>query len=296
MALRALPRRRLHLAALLVAFTLSGCNRGDVPDGDAPAAQPAETAAPGDSSPKPPALDPRLTQSFEDATRKDPPADWPRPPDLTATGKSVGKLYTDVVRLWKEVPFANAAGKPIAYAASVETDQGVIEIALRPEVAPNHVRNFVALARAGYYDGLAFERIVHQESDVEKGVQLDLIEGGGPLGVADPGYDGIGYWLKPEFDDRNSPKAPHEEGAVGACRGGEEEDTAACKFYIIVGKAPASLNGNYTVFGKVTKGLDVARKIHQQPVIEDENDGGYHRPEKPVLIRKVAIHTREVDN
>jgi peptidyl-prolyl cis-trans isomerase B (cyclophilin B) len=281
---------RLVLGGLLVAAAVLGCHRG------APPLPPQETkpepSADAAAAKAPPAIDPRLKQTFAEATRQDPPPTAPRPPDTTVAGKSVGKLYTDVVRLWKEIPFATAEGKRVEYSATLETDLGPIEMALLPDVAPNHVRNFVALARAGYFDGLMFDRIYHQVSDIEKDVQLDMIEGGGPLGAADlEDHDSIGYWLKPETDA----KVKHEEGTVGAVRG-EEMDSAACKFYIILGKAPASLDGNYTIFGKVTHGLDVARKIHQQPLVEDEQEIGYRRPEKPVVIRKMTVHTKEVDN
>jgi peptidyl-prolyl cis-trans isomerase B (cyclophilin B) len=244
-----------------------------------------EKPAPGAS-----AVEPRLQQSFAEATRPDPPPDWPRPPDVTVTGKSVGKLYTEVIRHWKEIPFTTPEGKRVTYRATLETDLGAIEITLLPDLAPNHVRNFVALARAQYYDGLMFERIVHQVSP-EKDVQVDLIEGGGPLGIKDADYDGIGYWLKAEID----PKAVHQEGSVGAHHG-EDLDTAACKFYIVVNQPPSFLNGNYTIFGKVTRGLEVARKIHQQPVRVDEQDPGNDRPEKPVVINKVVIQANTVDN
>jgi peptidyl-prolyl cis-trans isomerase B (cyclophilin B) len=292
------PRLGVPLALFLIAVTalLPGCSRLTEPPpgkGEEAALEPAETpSAPAHEPAAAPKLtiDPRLNQTFDDAIRPDPPAEWPRLAETTVTGKSVGKLYTDVVRLWKTITFVTAEGKRVEYSATLQTDLGEIDIALLPEAAPNHVRNFVALARVGYYDGLVFERIVHQESDVQQGVELDLIEGGGPLGAAQPDYDSIGYWLKPEFDKN----IKHVEGTVGATRA-EEEATAACKFYIIVGKAPESLNGNSTVFGKVTRGLEVARNIHQQPVIIDETDGGYHRPEKPVVIRKVIIHTREAD-
>ncbi len=286
------PRRSRAAARLVVALAAAvafvGCNRSAAP---VPPPEPAaEASSAKDDAKSQVKIDPRLTQPFTEATRQDPPADWPRLADTTANGKSVGKVYTDVVRLWKEIPFVTPEGKKVEYTATLDTELGSLEIGLRPDVAPNHVRNFVALARAGYYDGLVFERIIHQVSDVEKGVTLDLIEGGGPLGAADATYDSIGYWLKPEFDA----KVPHEEGTVGAAHG-DEVDTASCKFYIIVNKPPESLNGNFTVFGKVTKGLDVARKIHQRPTVEDETNTGYHKPEKAVVIRKVSIQTREVD-
>jgi cyclophilin family peptidyl-prolyl cis-trans isomerase len=268
---------------LLLAAAVLGCNRGAPP-----APPPAEPTAKAEVKP---AIDPRLTRSFADATRRDPPPSAPRPPDTTLTNKSVGKLYTDVVRLWKDIPFVTADGKRVEYSATLETDAGTIEMALLSDAAPNHVRSFVALARVGYYDGLQFDRIYHRVSTAEKDVQFDTIEGGGPAGADDAeGHDSIGYWLKPEIDG----KAVHEEGSVGAVRS-DELDSAACKFYIVLGKTPPAMNGNYTVFGKVTQGLDVARKIHSQPVVELEEEAGYSRPEKPTVIRKVTIHTKELD-
>jgi cyclophilin family peptidyl-prolyl cis-trans isomerase len=286
-------RLRLTLGGLLLAAAVVGCHRAPAPQAQK-APEPAATAkADTPPEPAPPPLDPRLTQSFTEATRADPPVSAPRPPDVTVTNKSVGKLYTDVVRLWKDIPFVTADGKKrVEYSASLETDAGTIEMALLSEAAPNHVRNFVALARVGYYDGLSFDRIYHEVSDVDRDVQLDMIEGGGPLGAADvEGHDSIGYWLRPEISD----KVVHEEGSIGAAHD-EELDSAACKFYIIAGKPSPTMNGNYTVFGKVTKGLDVVRKIHGQPVVELEEESGYSRPEKPVVIRKVTVATKEVDN
>jgi peptidyl-prolyl cis-trans isomerase B (cyclophilin B) len=279
----------LVFTALLFTVFVSGCNRFRSAAAKKQATGIASTEV--EQAAKPDKLPgaPRLNQSFADATRPEAPADW-EPRDVTATGKSLAKIYTDVVRLWREIPFATADGKRIEYTAIVETDLGDIEIALLPDVAPNHVRNFVALARCGYYEGLTFERILHQESE-DKTIQLELIEGGGPAGLADPTYDSLGYWLKPEFET----KVVHEEGSVGAAHG-IEEDSAACKFYIALGKPPAALNGRYTIFGKVTRGLDVARKIHQQPAIEDEYDSGTFHPEKGVTIHKVSIQTKEVDN
>ncbi len=246
------------------------------------------TASPEASSTTEPQVpvDPRLQQSFAEATRSEPPANGQRPPDLTLTGKSVGKLYTQVVRLWDTIRFASKTGKPITYTATLETELGVIEIALQPNLAPNHVRNFVALARAGYYDGLVFERTVHAKSEEQPENEVEVLEGGCPLGTGDLGVGSLGYWLKPEFS-----KETHDIGTVGACHG-EEPDTAACRFYITLSKAPF-LDGNFTVFGKVTQGLEVARRIFCLPVRNDPEYPEGDRPAKPVVIRKVIIRTSE---
>src|SRR5262249_26680862 len=74
---------------------------------------------------------------------------------------------------------------------------------------------------------------------------------------------------------------------------GAEADSAACRFYINLTKAPF-LDGNYTVFGKVVEGMELVRRIHLQPTIIDDQDvGGSHRPKDPVVIQKVTIQTRE---
>ncbi len=298
MANRAM-RRRSRTAALvfagLVFAAVLGCRRGAPQRTQAetkPAAPEAPPTAQSETPPQPKG-DPRLNQTFAEATRQDPPPSAPRPPDTTLTKKSVGKLYTEVQRLWKEIAFETADGKRIEYSATLETDLGPIEMALLSDAAPNHVRSFVALARSGYFDGLQFDHIRHEVPEAEelKGQVLDTIEGGGPLGAEDlEDHDSIGYWLKPEEDA----KVVHELGSVGAVRG-EELDSAGCKFYIVVGPPPKLLDGNYTIFAKVTSGLDVARRIHQQPTVEVEQELGYCRPEKPVVIQKVTIHTKEVD-
>jgi cyclophilin family peptidyl-prolyl cis-trans isomerase len=285
--------RRFAVAALVVALNLTGCGE---PSGPGETTDNTKETGPAKSQEKPAdgpaATNPTgpMQQTFAEATRRadDPPEDCQRPPDRTVSGKPVYKLYTEVTRLWDTIRFTTPDGKPLKYTATVETDEGDLVIALRPDVAPNHVRNFVALARAGYYDGLCFDRIYHGESDEDPSLKLEQIEAGCPLGTGEPGYGSIGYWLKPEFCKAD--KVTHEEGTVGACRG-READTAACRFYITLTRAPF-LDENYTIFGKVTQGLDVARRIYRKPTIIDEQDrDGSRRPEKPVLIKKVTIHT-----
>jgi cyclophilin family peptidyl-prolyl cis-trans isomerase len=281
----------LALAVVVLGTGLVGCKRKVVSKSKAGA---ADTSKEGG---KPFAvLDGRFRQPFADATRKDPLDGW-NPPAATAAGKSVGPLYEQVKKTWDGIAFATPEGKRLVYRAVLDSEAGTVEIELRPDWAPNHVRNFVALARAGYFDGLVFSRVVNQKSK-KSGDQVELIEGGGPLGTADD-QDGIGYWLRDEFN----PKLAHEEGVVGASHG-EEADSAACKFYVMLSKAPR-LDGNYTVFGKVVKGLDVARTMAKRPVLREDPstapdesediEGGDYRLAQPPVIRKVTIETHEVD-
>src|SRR5262249_34846945 len=119
-------------------------------------------------------------------------------PEKTMAEKSVAKLYDEVKRVWNTIRFVNGDGKPIAYTATLETEQGTIVISLRPDWAPNHVRSFVALAKVGYYDGLGFESAIEVPDEQGK-KQEAKIQGGSPRGSDEDGDDSIGYWLKPEL-------------------------------------------------------------------------------------------------
>jgi peptidyl-prolyl cis-trans isomerase B (cyclophilin B) len=273
----------IRVGALALAAMLVGCGQQKPAEDSATS---ADGASAQENVPSVP-LDPRLHQAFVEATTSEPPEDWHRPPDTTLSGKSVGKLYMEVKNSWDQIRFASPAGKPLAYWATLETEMGDIEITLRPDLAPNHVRNFIALAQAGYFDGLVFERTVHEDGPDGK---LELIEGGCPVGTGEMGYGSIGYWMKPEIH----PEIPNEEGTLGASHG-MSKDTAACKFYITLSRCPF-MDGEYTVFGKVTQGLGIVRKILSLPVRDDNEYPDGDRPIKPIVINKVTIHSKEVES
>lgn len=125
--------------------------------------------------------------------------------------------------------------------ARIVTSQGEIIFTFFPEDAPMTVASFMKLARNRYYDGLTFHR-------VEPGF---VIQGGCPQGT---GTGGPGYRLKAEFNDRL-----HDAGAVAMARA-QSPDSAGSQFYICLDNAHF-LDHQYTVFGHVTSGLDVARRI-----------------------------------
>jgi peptidyl-prolyl cis-trans isomerase B (cyclophilin B) len=135
-------------------------------------------------------------------------------------------------------PAVNAAGEKIAV---LETTKGVIKFRFFEADAPGTCENFIKLAEKKFYDGLTFHR-------VEPGF---VIQGGDPAGN---GTGGPGYNIKAEFN-----KNPHLEGTVAMARSANP-DSAGSQFYICLAAAPF-LNGNYTVFGQVTEGLDVVHKI-----------------------------------
>lgn len=130
------------------------------------------------------------------------------------------------------------------YQASIETSKGTIEIALYPEHAPQTVNNFVFLAREGFYNGVSFHRVI---SDF-------MIQGGDPTGT---GMGGPGYKFADEFDGN---PLTHEKGVISMANAGP--NTNGSQFFITHDPQP-HLDGNHTVFGKVTKGQDVVDVIQQ---------------------------------
>jgi cyclophilin family peptidyl-prolyl cis-trans isomerase len=281
--------------ALVGTAGLAGCSKNEPKVGqadDQPAPKPvARNVAPETKKDAAPDAVPNDAEHrpFQDVVRADVPDDVNPPPDVTVTGKSVGKLYTEVARTWSAVRYVNAKGQRIDYTAHLETDLGTITIALRPDIAPNHVRNFIVLARLGYYDGLPFDSIHDEPVPDKPGIAVKTIEAGSPSGTGDYRTGHLGYWLRPELARADS-KVVHEEGTVGACHGAEA-DTACCRFYITLAPAPTQ-DGNYTIFGKITDGIQVARTISARPTISEEQEDGEGRLKDPVIIRKVTIKER----
>ncbi|OYD15747.1 hypothetical protein CH333_04900 [candidate division WOR-3 bacterium JGI_Cruoil_03_44_89] len=122
-------------------------------------------------------------------------------------------------------------------------DGGEFRMRFFPEDAPNTVKNFIMLARAGFYDSLTFHR-------VEKDPPF-VVQGGDPRG---DGRGGPGYAIAAEFNDR-----PHREGTVAMARS-NDPNSAGSQFYICLAPQPR-LDGKYTVFGEVVEGMDVVWKI-----------------------------------
>jgi peptidyl-prolyl cis-trans isomerase B (cyclophilin B) len=153
--------------------------------------------------------------------------------------------------------------------AIIETSFGKIELKFFPEVAPNHVDNFIQLSKKGFYDGSVFHRVIPDF----------MIQGGDPKSKSDNraahGTGGPGYTLKAEFN-----KKPHNRGALSMARM-RNPDSAGSQFFICV-KASAFLDGKYTVFGEVVTGMDVADKIVSQP--RDKRDNPLERVEMKMKI------------
>jgi peptidyl-prolyl cis-trans isomerase B (cyclophilin B) len=128
---------------------------------------------------------------------------------------------------------------------------GQITLELFPADAPRHVLNFTKLAGRGFYDGQRFHRV--EDWVVQAGdPQTKTL----PMDDDRVGTGGAGYTIKAEFN-----KQPHERGALGMARG-DDPDSASSQFYIT--KKPARfLDLQYTVFGRVVKGLDAIDRIKE---------------------------------
>ncbi len=153
--------------------------------------------------------------------------------------------------------------------AIIETKLGNITLKFFPEVAPGHVKNFIDLAKKGFYDGTTFHRVIPGF----------MIQGGDP-NSKDPnkskhGQGGPGYTIKAEFNDK-----PHKRGTLSMARAGHP-DSAGSQFFICVKDSPF-LDKQYTVFGEVESGIEVVDKIVSQP--RDASDNPNDRIEMKVKI------------
>jgi len=153
--------------------------------------------------------------------------------------------------------------------AVIETKFGDMDLKFFPDVAPHHVTNFIELAKKGFYDGTTFHRVIPRF----------MIQGGDPNSrnpdKTKHGMSGPGYTIKAEFNDR-----PHKRGTVSMARSAHP-DSAGSQFFICVGDA-FFLDKQYTAFGELVSGMEVADKIVSQQ--RDKNDNPIERIEMKVKI------------
>jgi cyclophilin family peptidyl-prolyl cis-trans isomerase len=131
----------------------------------------------------------------------------------------------------------------------LETTKGKATIALRPDLAPNHVARIKELAREGFYDGTPFHRVIDGF----------MAQGGDPTGT---GTGGSGKKLKAEFN-----AGKHVRGTCSMARS-QSPDSADSQFFICFADA-SFLNGQYTVWGEVVDGMDMVDKIKRGEPVKD---------------------------
>ncbi len=162
--------------------------------------------------------------------------------------------------------------------AVISTSQGEMVVELWDDVAPGTVANFKELANKSYYDGTCFHRIV-------KGF---MVQGGDP-NTKDPameddwGVGNPGYQIDAEFSDR-----PHVKGVISMARS-SDPNSAGSQFFICL-KAASFLDGEYTCFGEVIKGMDVLETLGDVPC---GGGGEGSRPEERQDVMSITIVSRE---
>jgi len=189
-----------------------------------------------------------------------------------AEGKSVQLTYgnekpievTFMVPVQKGVDFLKMDPAELAkYQVVMETNRGTMTMEFWPDVAPDHVRNFLDLASSGFYDGLTFHRVIPGF----------MIQGGDPTGTG----SGSGpRKVKAEFN-----KKKHEAGVLSMARSADP-NSASSQFFVMHAAYP-SLDGSYSGFGKLVSGLDVVEKIVNTP------RGANDKPNTPQTIVKATV-------
>jgi len=156
------------------------------------------------------------------------------------------------------------AGK--TYVANMTTNKGPIEIRLMPDVAPMHVTSFIYLTSMGFYDGLAFHRVIPGF----------MAQGGCPLGTGtgDPGY---------EFSGEFKPGVRHDKGGL-LSQANAGPGTDGSQFFLTFVPTPW-LDGKHTIYGEVTSGMDTLKALEAQG-----SPNG--RTREPLKIEKVTIEVK----
>ncbi|HJW96365.1 MAG TPA: peptidylprolyl isomerase [Thermoanaerobaculia bacterium] len=169
--------------------------------------------------------------------------------------------------------------KPMSYyenkIAELHTSLGEIDLQFFPDVAPGHVKNFIDLSEKGFYNGTKFHRVIAGF----------VIQGGDPNTISGPrstwGTGSSGKNLPAEFNSIH-----HARGILSMARS-TNPNSASSQFFICVADV-GQLDNQYTVFGRVTKGMDVADKIIAAAK-------GTELPSDPVTLEKVVIREAKTD-
>lgn len=164
--------------------------------------------------------------------------------------------------------------------AAIVTDKGTMVVVFFPDKAPNHVRNWLTLAQQGFYDGVAFHRVIRNF----------MIQTGCPNtrdgATGQPGTGGPGHRVMAEFND-----TPHTRGVLSMARG-QDPNSAGSQFFVVHANHARHLDGQYTAFGRVVAGLEV---LDQIAGVECDFGpiGERSVPRERVVIRSIEIRPRQ---
>jgi cyclophilin family peptidyl-prolyl cis-trans isomerase len=198
------------------------------------------------------------------------------PNAVTATRDQQGTCWTDEQRIEGDDSMSRQySAQPAmrvdpakSYSGSLETNKGTIQVELFPDDAPVTVNNFVCLAEDGYFNNTPFHRIV-------KGF---VIQGGDPTGT---GSGGPGYKFADEPVSRD-----YERGTLAMANAGP--NTNGSQFFIVLDDLRGKLPKNYTIFGRVTGGMDVVDAIANTPT-RTGRSGENSTPTEPITLENVTI-------
>ena len=179
----------------------------------------------------------------------------------------------------------SCGGKSVASddeVAVLETTYGRIVIEFLPNDAPRHVANFKELAAEGFYNGMKFHRLA------KKSDRTIAIQGGDPNSInGAPSTWGQGQPGQKTVEAEFSSTLKHERGIVSAARKGGDVNSATSQFFICIASEP-NWDGQYSIFGKVIDGMNVADLIAGAPVWPKGE-----RPMDPVVITKAYLIKRD---
>jgi peptidylprolyl isomerase/peptidyl-prolyl cis-trans isomerase B (cyclophilin B) len=170
------------------------------------------------------------------------------PVQFVSAGPDSSAVKNGKTGMFSSAPKAGDKIVPQGKHVKIETENGEVIIELYPDTAPNTVASFKALISRGFYDGLKFHRVIPGF----------MAQGGDPTGT---GMGGPGYTVKAEFNARR-----HLRGTLSMART-RDPDSAGSQFFICFAPQP-HLDGQYTVFGQVIRGMDVVDKIRPGTVMK----------------------------
>jgi cyclophilin family peptidyl-prolyl cis-trans isomerase len=162
--------------------------------------------------------------------------------------------------------------------ATIQTSEGDIVVRLRPDLAPRTVENFITLANRSFYYGTKFHRVIAGT----------IIQGGDPnsrdTNPYNDGQGNSGAFVPAEFS-----KEPFRRGSVAMARSPGNPNSASCQFFIVL-KRMSQWDGEYTIFGEVTEGIELADKMARSALSKDPQLR--ERPTANYTIRQVLIDYR----
>jgi peptidyl-prolyl cis-trans isomerase B (cyclophilin B) len=168
-------------------------------------------------------------------------------------------------------PFEKATVAEMAeQCVKLETEAGNIELEFFPATSPETVRNFLQIVSKGFYDTTIFSRVVP-----------GFVVQGGNFSTSEKWSEALAKRSKQTIKDEPS-AVKHTRGVISMARS-DQPDSASSHFFILVGLEAANLDGSFSAFGRVTKGMDIADKINRMDVIGE-------KPLKPVKLLKATVY------